>query len=440
MGLLFGIICLAVMATDASDSVHNDLEQQRLQIELYRERTVQCLVMGEYSKSGPYVLEAMIHYVYVEMLFHADSSKDIWYLLALEVNLAKRMGYHRDPSHFSGISLLEAEMRRRVWVTVLLGDLLISSQMGMPRMIADWQSDTAEPKNLQDTDVDIDSPGGADLPPARPETENTAVLGVIARRRMLTALGAISDLSAATKPCSYAEVMRVDGILHEALESIPPPLRMRPLASSITDPPQLIMSRLFLGHMFHKGQVMLHRRFLSGHEGDDETAYSRRACLDAALGTLRIQHALDEEARPGGLLHAMRWRVSSIMNHQFLTATMILCVLLQRGQTLQREGEVKTALRKTKGVWLRGSGGSVEAQKGAEAVSMVLARFDADPASQGERSLGVFVQRGGGLSAEDDPFVANLNTRTDKYRAGGRFQETGGQLECECTQAFLISR
>lgn len=422
------------MATDASDSMRNDMEQQRLQIELYRERTVQCLVTGEYSKSGPYVLEAMIHYVYIEMLFHADSSKDIWYLLALEVNLAKRMGYHRDPSHFSGISLLEAEMRRRVWVTVLLGDILISSQMGMPRMIADWQSDTAEPKNLQDPDIDLDSPGGADLPPARPETEHTAVLSVIARRRMLVALGAISDLTAATKPCSYAEVMRVDGILHEALASIPPPLRMRPLASSITDPPQLIMSRLFLGHMFHKGQIMLHRRFLIGQEAGDKTAYSRWACLDAALGTLRIQQALDEETRPGGLLHAMRWRVTSIMNHQFLTATMVLCMLLQRGHTLQREEEVKTALRKTRGVWLRGSAGSVEARKGAEAVSMVLAKFDTDLTAELGPPFEIFGQRGEGVSVEHNTFVTNLKNSdvADNYRAGGIFQETAGQPEREC--------
>lgn len=434
IGLLFGIICLAVMATGGSDSLHgSEIEQQRLQIELYRERTVQCLVMGEYSKSGPYVLEAMIHYVYVEMLFHADSSKDIWYLLALEVNLAKRMGYHRDPSHFSGISLLEAEMRRRLWVTVLLGDILISSQMGMPRMIVDWQCDTAEPQNLQDIDIDLDSPGGTEPHPARPETEHTTVLGVIARRRMLVALGAISDLTAATKTCSYAEVMRVDGILHEAVASIPPPLKMRPIASSITDSPQLIMSRLFLSHMFYKGQIMLHRRFLRWQE--DATVYSRKSCLDAALGTLQIQHILDEETCPGGQLHMMRWRISSIMNHQFLTATMILCMLLQRGQTLQRDEEIKTALRKTRSIWLRGSASSLEAQKGADAVTMVLAKFAADPPAQEGPSLRTYGEGGAGLPIQDDSFVSNVNSshRMPSHRAGSLLQGTAGQFEREYT-------
>ncbi|KAG8169789.1 hypothetical protein KVR01_000534 [Diaporthe batatas] len=357
------------MATGVSGSTAGDeMEDQRLKIESYRDSAVQCLVLGEYSKSGPYVLEVMVHYVYVEMLFHADSSKDIWYLLALEVNLAKRMGYHRDPSHFAGISLLEAEMRRRLWVTVLLGDVLLST---------------------------------------RPETEHTTVLGVIARRRMLVALGAISDLAAATKPCNYAEVMRVDGVLHEALASIPPPLRMRPIASSITDPPQLIMSRLFLGHMFYKGQIMLHRRFL--RRGGDETVYSSKTCLDACLGTLKIQHILDEETRPGGQLQMMRWRMTSIMNHQFLTATTILCMLLHRGQTLHRDEEIKESLQKTRSIWLQGSATSLEAQKGSEIVNMVLAKFGVGPPAQKVPSLESHEELSAVPVVQNDTFANSSN-------------------------------
>jgi hypothetical protein len=369
------MICLAVLASDASDSTHyNEAEQQSLQIDLYREKIAQCLIVGEYTKSGPYVLETMIHYVYVEFGIRADADKDVWFLLALEVNLAMRMGYHRDPSHFPGISPLQGEMRRRLWATVLLGDILISSQMGMPRMISDWQCDTAEPRNLNDADLDEDT---AELPPPRPETEHTTALGDIARRRMLIALGTISDLTAAVKSCSYAEVMRVDGTLHEAAASIPPPLKMKSMAASVTDPPQVIMARLFISHMFYKGQIMLHRRFLyleSPSQDEDSFAYSRRSCLDASLNMLQIQHTLDEETCPGGQLHTMRWRVSSIMNHQFLTATMILCSLLRCGKALHREEEITAALRRTRTIWARRSSSSKEAKKAAETVSMVLAR------------------------------------------------------------------
>ncbi|KAM5466589.1 hypothetical protein MauCBS54593_005846 [Microsporum audouinii] len=376
VGLLFGMICLAVLASDLPDASYsnNETEQQALQVDLYREKIVQCLIIGEYTNSGPYVLETMIQYVYVEYSIRADAGKDNWFLLAIQVNLAMRMGYHRDPSHFPGISPLQGEMRRRVWATVLMSDILVSSQMGMARMIADWKCDTAEPRNLNDNDINENS---TELPPPRPETEHTTALGIIARRRMLMALGAISDVTDAVKPCGYAEIMQVDGILHDAAASIPLPLKMKPMAASVTDSSQVIMARLFIGHMFYKGQIMLHRRFLymespSGEE--DKYTYSCNACIDASLGTLNIQHVLDEETCQGGQLYSMRWRVSSMMNHQFLTGTMILCSLLHRGKTLDREEEITAALRTTRAIWMRRSAHSQEAKKAAETVSIVLAR------------------------------------------------------------------
>ncbi len=396
IGLLFSMICLAVLASDTWDSAHkNEMEQRSIQINLYREKIVQSLVLGEYTKSGPYVLETMIHYMYIEFAIHADADKDIWFLLALMVNLAMPMGYHRDPSHFPGISPLKSEMGRRIWATVLQGDILISSQMGMPRMISDWKCDTAEPRNLNDTDLDQDT---SELPPPRPETEITTALGNIARRRMLTAIGTISDLTANVKSCNYQEVMRVDASLHEAAASIPQPFKMKSMTASITDSSQVIMSRLFISHLYYKGQIMLHRRFLlreSTSADEDSFSYSRKACLDASLGMLHIQHIFDEETCPGGQLQTMRWRVSSIINHQFLTATMILCSLLYRSQTLHRKEEIMTTLCSTRAIWMRNSSISREAKKAAETVSFVLARagdvrdYGVDPAA--ERTSGAIM-------------------------------------------------
>jgi len=371
------MMCLALLASDDADAIPGtEGEQQWLQIDLYRERIVQCLITGEYTNCGPYVLEAVINYVYVEFAIRSDADKDVWFLLALEVNLAMRMGYHRDPSHFPSISPFQGEMRRRLWATVLLGDILISSQMGMPRMISDRDCDTAEPRNLNDADIDE---GTTELPPSRPETEFTAALGIIARRRILMTLGTILDLTSSIKPCTYAEVLRVDAVLQEAAENIPTPLKMKPMAASVTDSAQVIMARLFISHMIYKGRVMLHGRFLyleSPSKDEVSVAHSRDACLNASLGALQIQHVLDEETRPGGQLHTMRWRVTSIMNHQFLTATMILCSLLHRGQTLSRKGEVVAALRRARLIWMRRSASSQEAKKAAGTVSMVLARAD----------------------------------------------------------------
>ena len=378
VGLLFSMMCLAVLASDTWDSAQGDeVEQQLLQVDLYREKIVQSLILGEYTKSAPSVLETLIHYVYIEFAIRADADKDIWFLLALEVNLAMRMGYHRDPSHFPGISPLKSEMRRRVWVTLLQGDILISNQMGMPRMITDWRCDTTEPRNLDDADLDHDI---SELPPPRPETEITSVLGTIARSRVLKVLGSICDLMANVKACNYIEVMRADATLHEAVASIPQPFKMKSMTASITDSPQLIMSRLWIGHLIYKGQIILHRRFAHESTSAEEGSfpYSRKTCLDASIGMLDVQHILDEETRPGGQLHMMRWRISSIMNHQFLTATMVLCSLLYRGQSSDRKEEIMATLRSTRAIWVQSSAISQEAKKAAETVGFVLARAGED--------------------------------------------------------------
>ncbi|KAB5554766.1 fungal-specific transcription factor [Coniochaeta sp. 2T2.1] len=375
IGLLFSIICLAVLVSDTTDLPSQDASQHNLQVDLYREKTVQCLFAAEYTKPGPYVLETMTHYLYIEFVLHADANKDVWYLLSLAVNMAKRMGYHRDPSHFRGISPLQAELRRRLWSKVLMSDIIVSSQMGMPRMVSESEHDAAEPRNLSDSDLD-GLEDNAELPSPRPETEYTPTLNQIARRRILIALGKVLDLTTAVKPATHAEVMAIDTTLHTAAARISPPLKPKSMAASVTDPPQQIFARLFLQHLLYKGQIMLHRRFLSlsNTQISPDLSYSRSSVLDASLGTLDIQQLLDEEIQPGGVLYTMRYRVTSSMNHLFLTATVILCSMLDKKQTLGREEDILSALKRTRAIWLRKSGTSKEAKKAAETVSIVLAK------------------------------------------------------------------
>jgi hypothetical protein len=124
---------------------------------------------------------------------------------------------------------------------------------------------------------------------------------------------------------------------------------------------------------------MLHRRFLQVNRSQyaDAFAYSRDTCLDASLQSLLIQKILDEETRPGGQLEAMRWRMTSIMNDQFLTATMVLCSMVHRKQTQTRLEEVLASLRGARNVWMR-SPGSQEATKAVETINVILAKASQD--------------------------------------------------------------
>ncbi|KAH8698477.1 hypothetical protein BGW36DRAFT_376178 [Talaromyces proteolyticus] len=382
LALLFSMICLSVLASNVISSSPY-VETNGSLVNMYREKIVQCLTLGEYTKPGRYTLEALYNYMVIEYSIKNDANKDICVLIGILINLAIQMGYHRDPSHFPEISPFTGEMRRRIWATLLQGDILITSQAGMPRIIKEGQWDTIEPRNLHDFDFNEST---LELPPSRPETEVTDSSLVIARQRILTALGNIADLTTTVQPYSYAEVMEMDRFLYSAESRLPSPFRMNSIGSAVTDSPQIILNRLFIRLMFHKGQIMLHRKYLhvrcrSSLDEENNYAYSRKSCLEAALKALEIQRVFFEETGPNGYLHELCWKFSSFVNHEFLTATMVLCFFARHGleesstSLLISQEKILDVLDNAHEIWVKLSESSKEAQRASDALGVLLAKL-----------------------------------------------------------------
>ncbi|MCJ1268380.1 hypothetical protein MMC22_008268 [Lobaria immixta] len=394
LGLLFSMICLATqfqqLSADEPGGTHQPFQSsqhpQHL-LQLYREKIVQCLVLGKYIKSVPYTIETLLLYFTIEHFQCKDTEIGTWILLGIIVRIAMRMGYHRDPSHSPRISPFHGEMRRRAWAMIVQLDLITSSQIGLPRMIQESQSDTAEPRNLVDDDFDEDM---IELPAPRPDTDMTPILYFVSRKKLLSVFGNISDLATSAQASSYSEVMRLDGILNEARLAIPPGLQMRPMAKSIIDHPDIVMRRIHLDLIFHKAQCVLHRKYLISARSNSQHAYSRKSCIEAALQILQHQSMLNQEMQPGGQLYRDRWKVSSLVNHDFFLAATILCLdldpdLAARSSSQingeagdkRRGDDVTHALHESYKIWLKSSKSSREAQKAAEALNIVLEKVKA---------------------------------------------------------------
>ncbi|GIJ90088.1 hypothetical protein Asppvi_009038 [Aspergillus pseudoviridinutans] len=359
--------------TPASSLREHDLQ---CKIEAFRQKIVQCLILGEYAKGPPYVLETLMLYIAVEVVLRSDAEIGIWILLGTIVQLAMHMGYHRDPHRFPSMSPFTAEMRKRVWATVVELDIGISTQMGLPRLIKHWQTDTGEPSNLHDKDFDRDTVA---MPSSRPETELTPMLFRLVKARMTTTIGFVWDLVTDTRPCPYAEIMKMDSMLEDVHSAIPQCLQWVSMANCIMDSPQVIMQKVFLEIMFHRARIVLHQRNLHSWQADTQNDYSQQACLDAALKLLDYQHALQEETQPFCRLYQERWRVHSLVNDNFLLATSILCSYLQRAGAQSKGGAgavtgetIWTSLQKTYNIWVHSSSSSKEAQKAARALRVIL--------------------------------------------------------------------
>ncbi|KAF4626663.1 hypothetical protein G7Y89_g11495 [Cudoniella acicularis] len=282
----------------------------------------------------------------------------------------------QDPKHFSEIPAFAGEMRRRVWATIFQIDVGFSVLAGLPRMLKPQQCDTEEPRNLLDSDFDEET---LELPQSRPESEVTPVLFLLAKNRIISVGGLISDLAHDMRPYPYTELMRVEKLLQDTRNSLPSSLQWQPLSQSIIQGPQAIMQRVYLDMFFHKMQIILYKKYLSASMTQSQYNHAREVCLDSAMKILEYQHLLDEETQLDGRLSSVRWTYSSILNHNFMLAASVLCFYIKqydgkdRGvidqETFQK---IRSLLRKSHEIWLRSSTASNEAQKAVQSLSIIL--------------------------------------------------------------------
>ncbi len=142
IGLLFSIMCISTqfyqLAEDPADP------DTLMRANIFRDRTIHCLVLSQFTRGGPHVLETMINNIGSEVFLCKDPDIGLWLLLGILVQIALSLGYHRDPSNFPTMSPFTEEIRRRVWAAIVQLDYRLSSQMGLPRLLKSHQCDTAD--------------------------------------------------------------------------------------------------------------------------------------------------------------------------------------------------------------------------------------------------------------------------------------------------------
>ncbi|KFY23909.1 hypothetical protein V493_05563 [Pseudogymnoascus sp. VKM F-4281 (FW-2241)] len=380
--LLFTIMCLGELDQHSQAPIENTTKTSTFDnsptssMNLFRERIVQCLMLGKYTEGGPYVIESLLQYYMIEHFLRRDAQFEIWILFGMLIPISLRMGLHRDPKHFSEISAFLGEMRRRVWATIFQIDVGFSALAGLPRMIKPQQCDTEEPRNLLDSDFDAQT---SELPKSRSESEVTPVLFLLAKNRIISVGGLITDLAHDIRPYPYTELTRFEILLQNTRNSLPESLRWQPLSMSITVSPQTIMQRVYLDMFTYKMQIILYKRYLSVSITQPQYTHAREVCLESAINILEYQHLLDEETQVDGPLSSIGWTYSLIINDDFMLAASVLCFYIKQysgdhkdiidEETFQK---IQSLLRKSHEIWLRSSSISSEAKKAVQSLGIIL--------------------------------------------------------------------
>ncbi|KXS96170.1 hypothetical protein AC578_2656 [Pseudocercospora eumusae] len=377
VGLLFSMMTMSALLQQQQEGRANsstpDLSPDML--ETYRTLTIHCLVAGDYLNPTRYTIETLMIHFAVDQNINIDIWIGNYLLLGVIIRIAFRIGLHRDPRHWPNLRPLQAEMRRRIWTSLYHMDFFTSTQVGLPRLIKDSLCDTRPPAHLFENDLTFQHD---QVPPERPWTSHTPLLGLIQRDGIIKVASEIYDATEAAHT-SPSAMIALDAKLQRTIAAMPTWLRHRPLELCVGENPGAILNRMFLDILIQKATYLLHRRsFVQGTTGQ-ESPKSNELCINAALAILEHQRRLSEEIEPGGLWFSMRWKVATSLNHEFLQATMMLCFALSRLDdgnqnpgALHRREDISQALSTAKGLFEKNAHRSQEARRAAKAIATVL--------------------------------------------------------------------
>ncbi|KAK6511278.1 hypothetical protein TWF481_000199 [Arthrobotrys musiformis] len=377
ISILFSILCMGSMIAARGGKLialeSYDIEPMKL-----CSKARQCLVAGQHTKCQPYVIEALVIYSYCKYQMNVESDSTLWALAGYVTRLAQRLGYHRDPKHLGKFTPFEAEMRRRTWFWVSTFDLVFSFQYGMPGIIHDEQCDTEAPGNYGDEDFDEDT---VIMPPPRPPTEFTNMLYYCHKIRMTSVFRRVIGQALALRQPDYEKIMELDRELDEVHNGIPTVLRLNGSIreSSFADASYMILHRMVLELTYHKCLCVLHRMYLTFEKENPKYAYSRRRAMESALRILDIQSDAYDESQPGGRLWDERWMVSSLTLHDFLLASMILCLDLSQKKNPEKSvpkcSRCLPALQKSYRIWSEKKHTSRDALHASSILAVMLAKL-----------------------------------------------------------------
>ncbi|KYK61972.1 C6 zinc finger protein [Drechmeria coniospora] len=211
-----------------------------------------------------------------------------WIIAGALVRKAMSMGLHRDPSHLGKMTTFRAEMRRRLWATILELNLQCSFEAGGSPLLSNSHYDTQPPANMDD-ELLGDEPDGDGQVGNALDTPTQVSVQVAILKSLPLRLDLLVNTNNFRTGQSYDEVLRLNSELTKACRELSRKLStLRSKAAgvptvTITDF-HISMSEMLLYRCFHA----LHQTFISKSFDDHRFYFSRRMCLDSALKLMHI--------------------------------------------------------------------------------------------------------------------------------------------------------
>lgn len=158
--LFFAMYFGAVISLSTDACLTHLGEDRAVLVERYKHNVERALNKADYLNSIDLkTSQALV--LYVAVLRSHDASRRSWALLALVIRLAKALSLHREKPTDITFAPFEAELRRRLWWSLIILDIRAAEDRGAEASILQGSYDTHLPTNVDDADF---GPESSELP------------------------------------------------------------------------------------------------------------------------------------------------------------------------------------------------------------------------------------------------------------------------------------
>ncbi|SPQ19355.1 205fc1b6-2513-496d-9409-9095ae86af20 [Thermothielavioides terrestris] len=140
----------------------------------------------------------------------------VWMSMGSLVHRAMQVGLHLDPKHLPAMPALQAELRRRLWATILEFVVQSSLDAWMPPRIALSEFDTEPPSNINDEDMDESTTA---VQPRPRDTFTSTSLQLALLESLPTRLRIVELLNGMHSELRYERVLSLTSELTSALQN-----------------------------------------------------------------------------------------------------------------------------------------------------------------------------------------------------------------------------
>ncbi|RDW59939.1 hypothetical protein BP6252_13026 [Coleophoma cylindrospora] len=202
------------------------------------------------------------------------------------LRLAMQIGLHRDPKRFPKLSILEAEVRRRLWTTVLEINLQSSLDSGMPALISLKEFDTGLPSNIDDSDILESSKTHPAPKPMSVYTQSS--LQIILRKSISLRLEALQVVNDFNREPSYDDVLRISHELDDICRSYKF-LEAEISSGDSTSCSTTTFQYNILDLLVRRFYLPLHRLWCLKARSDPRYCFSRKVLIDTCFAMISYQ-------------------------------------------------------------------------------------------------------------------------------------------------------